>query len=141
MSSSDEDEDKNEEMNQTVIPKIDDPFGLSSTNQIDPFKSADPFGQPPPTQSDNNLLDLDPLRANEPKIISRSSSYINESNFIPDAIETGGETDIFSDEAETEAETDAEKKKMEPMMMTRHKSSSSSNSSWSSSDNEQTKEM
>ena len=140
MSSSDEDEDKNEEMNQTVIPKIEDPFGLTSTNQIDPFKSSDPFAQPP-TQSESNLLDLDPFRANEPKIISRSSSYINESNFIPDAIETGGETDIFSDEAETEAETDAEKKKMEPLMMTRHKSSSSSNSSWSSSDNEQTKEM
>ena len=104
------------------------------------------------------------LEENAPQIDTMTSATVGDidrqksTGIIADGTETGGETDIFSDEPETDAEkgpsaanvedgfgvgtTDGnlwESKKNEKSK--RKNSSSSSNSSWSSSDNEQTKQM
>ena len=92
-------------------------------------------------------------RAESPEIETRTSVSVepglqvapvavgsrSNSAYIADGTETGGETDIFSDEAETDAEKKTES--ATGSNLKRNQSSSSSNSSWSSSENDNTKEM
>ena len=117
---------------------IDSSSSSSSDEDLNPFQSA----RVPPKPSVVSLDDAPSVPAipdvgPEPPIATMTAAPVQSNKYIADAIETGGETDVFSD-GDTEVETDAEKANpMEPMINTRKSSSSSSNSSWSSSDNEQ----
>lgn len=119
----------------------------SSDEDLNPFQAARPPPKPIPVSLDDPFRPVEtpkppeiPDVGPEPPITSMTAAPVQSNRYIPDAAETGGETDVFSD-GDTEVETDAEGLRptnpLEPMTMTRKSSSSSSNSSWSSSDNEQ----
>ena len=117
---------------------IDSSSSSSSDEDLNPFQSASRVPPKPSIVSlDDPLVPAIPDVGPEPPIVTMTAAPVQSNKYIADAIETGGETDVFSD-GDTEVETDAEKAPtMEPMINTRKSSSSSSNSSWSSSDNEQ----